>query len=748
MLLGTLGALFVAQASIAGVVRDEETSRPVAGAMVTLAELNRATPTDTAGRYLFLCVPSGPQRIVVRTVGYAPCSLHALVPRSGFLAIDIAIHPEPIPMALTEVRGAPAVRGLDDPPSAERPDRESTIAAARNHPLLAEPDALLALAGGEVVMQPETPSGVHVRGAASDHTAYLVDGIPVLSPFHVGGLSSAWNPDALSRLRLRSGPSPGLPHSLSGAVEATTREPGERVGTQGSVSTTQARVTVDGPLGIGGVGFLVSARTGHLGFLAPRDEPAYLRGEVGDWLVKSEVPALGGRFRILGYDGEDEIESAAVAEADTGQGTDVARNRFAWHSRSLGAEWAGTVSRTTLRARVWRATLEAGSEWAAVAAPLELAAARRDAGFLGSAEWGGSRGATALELRFDEILTTYRTTSDSAAPAPWSIGARTPVTTASLRHARRLGPDLDLGLGASLAWHSGDLYPGPRVQLEWRPSVSWQLAAQYDRTHQFTQSLRNGESVVGAVFPVELSVGAGAPGVPVARCEAGSVSAEYRPTANARLGIRAYGRDTEDVLLVAPRGGQPFSTGAFVVGSGSSLGISLDAAWSAPRWGAVASYGLQETHLAYGDTSYVPDPAAVHVLEGGVTYFPVPTASIRLGAAAALGRRATTIAGGFEWEAYNLADQGAEFGGTPESGAEPLGATELPAYVRVDLGARKLWRLRVAGRDASVAVFGTITNLLGRKNVWTYSKNPSTGELAPVEMRPRAPLVVGLEWQF
>ena len=75
-----------------------------------------------------------------------------------------------------------------------RVERESSIAALRNHPLLGEPDAFQALAGGEVVLRAESPSGVHLRGGASDQTAYLLDGIPVFSPFHSAGVDPVPKP--------------------------------------------------------------------------------------------------------------------------------------------------------------------------------------------------------------------------------------------------------------------------------------------------------------------------------------------------------------------------------------------------------------------------------------------------------------------------------------------------------------------------------------------------------------------------
>ena len=228
----------------------------------------------------------------------------------------------------------------------------------------------------------------------------------------------------------------------------------------------------------------------------------------------------------------------------------------------------------------------------------------------------------------------------------------------------------------------------------------------------------------------------------------GVLAADYRPSAGVRLRIQAYDRGFDRLLLVAPRAGEPFATSGFVVGSGASRGMSLDAAVSSRRFGAFASYGMQSVRRAYGDSSYVPGHGATHLLEGGVTAFPTATLSIRLGAAGAFGRRTTAASGGLEWESCNLLDRGCEFRGSPHLGSEPLGAAPLPSYFRVDIGVRKHWRVGIGGRDGVIALFATITNVFDRKNVLTYSREPATGALTPVELRPRAPLVIGLDWRF
>jgi hypothetical protein len=274
------------------------------------------------------------------------------------------------------------------------------------------------------------------------------------------------------------------------------------------------------------------------------------------------------------------------------------------------------------------------------------------------------------------------------------------------------------------------------------------LAGGYTRAHQFAQSLRNPESVVGNVYPVDLYLGAGAPGVPIARSDQAVVSAEYRPFNSIRLGVEAYHRTSSGLLLVAPEGNGPFTTGSFELGSGRFSGLSVEAGVSSTRYGLVAGYGWQRVRFRYGATGYAPDHGSTHLLQGGVIVFPSATTSLRLGATSVLGRRTTTATGGLEWEACNLLDRGCEFGGSPEYTGDPLGGTSLPAYLRVDLGVRKHWHVQLAGRDAMVALFGTLTNVLNRSNVLTYVRNPATGERVPVEMRPLAPLLIGLDWRF
>lgn len=733
---------------LAGTVRDAETGRPLAGAVIHLTDLDRAVVTDSLGRYLLRDVPAGPQHLAVRRIGYGARTLHALVPRSGELLLHVLLRPEPIALETLDVRLAVPVRGVEIDDSTAFPERGLSIAAVRNHPLLSEPDAFQALGGGMVVVRPESPSGIHVRGGASDQTAYVLDGIPVFSPYHAAGVFSAWNPDALAGVRLSSAsPSPALPAALSGVVSGYTRAPGTRLRVQGTASTSQARLTADGPLGAGGVGWLLSVRTGYPALLAPGEEASYVRGETGDGLAKLEAPVLGGRLRLLAYESENELAAGVAASGPDPASIERARNRFDWRSRSLGVGWEGSQAPTALRLQGWSARADAGATWSGDSVASRLASTRRDEGLLVTMTRTSIASTTLAGLRIERSATSYRLDSDTAA-APRTRAASTPVATAFIEHARGLG-GVDVGVAAALSAAAGRVRFGPRARLQWDASPVLSFSGSLARLHQFAQSLRNSESVVGNIFPADLYLGAGHPGVPVARTDQAVAGADYRPWAGTRIGLQAWARTFDGLLHVAPAHGDPFSTGGFTSGSGAARGVALDAAVSGARYGIVAGWGWQHVRFRGGRADWVPDHGARHTADAGIIVFPAATASIRLGVAAATGRRTTAVsAGGFEWEACNLLDEGCEFAGSPRYDVATLGAAALPPYVRVDLGVRKHWHLGIGGRDASLALFGTVTNLFARRNVLTYATDPASGQRVVVEMRPLAPLVAGIDWRF
>jgi hypothetical protein len=505
----------------------------------------------------------------------------------------------------------------------------------------------------------------------------------------------------------------------------------------GSVSTTQARITVDGPLLAGG--YALSARGGVHDLVAPNGERSYLSGGVGDALAKLETPLFGGRAHALFYGNHNEIGTAAVTEATPSSPS----NQFEWDGRSLGLEWR----RGPLRVLGWSATGDASADWDMPVGRIAMNGERDDVGARIALTSEGALATSALELDVRRSRTQYSTVPDSAG-ATFALDSRMPMGTLALRQTLGLGAGTELESYLPVTLADQVMRAAPQLRLRWTRSPTLAFSGAYLRTHQYAQSLRNPESVVDHVFPADVTVGSASTPIPVAECDQGLVAADWRPWSGVRFGVEAYTQNSRHLVLVAPRDGEPFSTGGFVVGSGHARGLALDVAAGSARWGVVASYGWQRIRLAYGDSSYVPEHGAEHRFEGGVVVHPTATGSARLGVVVEAGRRTTAIPSAFEWESCNLHDQGCEFSGSPHYGDEPLGATPLPAYARVDFGVRQHWHARLAGRDALLALFGTYSNLLGRKNLLTYAYDPVTGKQTGIELRPAALLVIGLDWKW
>lgn len=741
----------VSEGGIAGTVRDEQGGEPLANVVVSLPDLGRHILTGSSGRYAFDSVPAGPHHLTARRIGFWPRSLHALVPRVGRLQVDVVLERRPV--VLTEIRVLPIMplRGTEPEASGVFPDRTVSLAAVRQHPLLSEPDVLLALRGGEIVAAHESPNGLHVRGGASDQTAYVLDGIPVFSPYHTAGTFSAWNPDALERVQTSSSaPARHFPDALSAVVSGTVRRPASQLQVQGSVSTSQGRLTADGPLGRSGAGILASVRTAFPGFLAPPREASYLRGASGDVLVKLVSAPIGtGRLEALGYDGRNAFDASVFAEGPSAPPLGVRRHDFRWHSRSWGLSWSQASSERSSQIQVWRAIGDANAHWDAPGdSHWRLRSRRREYGLTSRFGVRTSRGLTTIGAWMRQGTTAYRVDSGSAPGMRVGINARTPMLAAFLQHQVTLRTRVTLDVGMGVVAVGGNGHLNPEVRWRWDATPQLTLSAGYNRAHQFSQSLRNPESLVGSIFPADLHVGTGRTGVPVARGDQVVLAAHLRPAAGVAIGWQVYARSFDGLLLVAPATGEPFVTGDFRTGSGSSVGASAEASISSARFGIVASYGWQQTRFQSNGQRLVPSYGPRHVAEAGVIVFPSTTLSLRAGITAGAGRRATPVAGNFEWEACNVLDRGCEFGGSPTYVVSALATTRLPPYLGLDVGVRKHWHRRLAGRDVLFALFGTITNIFGRTNLLTMALDPGTGQATAIEMRPRAPLVVGLDWSF
>jgi hypothetical protein len=744
-------AALVAVGSAGGTLRvtvtDASNGLPLAGAVVVLADVSRTAISDAGGRAVFTNVAPGPQHLAVRRLGYQPRVLHAFVGESRTLDLTVALTPLPTRLAAVRVESAPLVALRDQETDARRlGDRVVSLAAMRNHPLLAEPDAMLAIVGGHAAARPESPTGLNVFGGATDHLAVLVDEIPVLSPSHPGGTFGALNPDALERVELRVSPgTSALADGLSGVFAATTRAVPDRGRWTGGTSVTQSRLTLEQPFAGAGAGLLMSGRLLFPGLLGQKREPAHVDGDGRDALVRLAVPWLGGRLKLLAFGTRSDI-SLATRVPDAAPTLAPPRDDLSWTSSSLGAHWERDGARGNGSFAIWRAAARAAAGWPTESARSTLTTSRADVGGRGVVRWLAPRDTVRIMVRANYVSGRYRAWDGRPSPALALRGGRPSLTVQpDWTHAVTAAHHVTLGLTGSA--YGGRAFAAPFAVWGWRPDPTIALSTSIERRYQFTQSARNPESLLSQLFATDLTVAAAGP-IPVARADQAAVVAEWRPTRSNSVGGRVWSRRLHGLALPAVSAGGPFAVGDIATGRGTARGAALEASLAQARWGVVANYAVQHVRLTAGDTTWHPEYSTTHAADVGVVLFPNPATSLRFGLVTGVGRRASAFAGAFEWEACNLRDRGCEFAGGPLDRQGPLGGLALPRYARLDLGARKHWHRRLLGQDVLVAAYGTWSNLLDAKNVLTYLRDPTTGRPLPVSMRPSAPLVVGLDWSF
>ena len=302
-----------------------------------------------------------------------------------------------------------------------------------------------------VVTTSDFSSAFNVRGGSADQNLVLLDGFPIFNPFHLGGLFSVFNADAIARAELLSG---GFGAEYGGRVSSVLNiesKPGggaEGFGGEAGVSLLASRVSLHGnlPRGVqrllGGDngGWLVSARRSYFDVLLKPavDFPYHLTDLQGTATIGT---AGGGRLRLVGYTGQDVLDLSDFTPAgiDTAD-TNILRLNWKWGNAVAGARLEQPVG-----------------AWVATAS-------------LGVSHYDESLGFTDFaDTRFSSRITQLTARADAARP----LGSR--VTMKVGGEATRLAYH-NIGQAGGTTFFSGDnngVLTGGFAQLRWQPDSAW-----------------------------------------------------------------------------------------------------------------------------------------------------------------------------------------------------------------------------------------------------------------------------------
>jgi hypothetical protein len=303
---------------------------PVYAAAVQLTPADGVTPTREAetnrvGYFRIEDLAPGAYMLRAVRLGFQEATREVVIRPGGRTEVNLTLV-----VAAVEVEGV-AVEAERSRERARFADeagvtvRELAAAELKLIPGLAESDPVRAveLLPG-VISTSDFSSAFNVRGGSADQNLILLDGLPILSPFHLGGLFSVFNSDMVGRAELRSG---GFPAEFGGRVSSVLNietDPGTgNFRGDAALSLLASRLALGGGvpdavregLGLRSARWRASARRSYFDqVLKPVFEFPYhlidLQGIFEAWT------AGGSRFSLTGYTGDDVLRLTSLDDED------------------------------------------------------------------------------------------------------------------------------------------------------------------------------------------------------------------------------------------------------------------------------------------------------------------------------------------------------------------------------------------------------------------------------------------------
>ncbi|HEX2780376.1 MAG TPA: TonB-dependent receptor [Gemmatimonadaceae bacterium] len=722
---------------VGGSVRADVTGAPIAHASIHCLDAGSSTTTDAAGVYALSGLAPGLHHLRFSADGYEPLALDVLLAGPRPVRLDVALARAPTALPMVTVRGERA-------PAAERAgaaggDWRATGAELRDSPALGEPDVLRALALSPTAqMTVESSTALHVRGGSADQNLFLLDGVPVYSPVHSGRLPSAFNPDVIDELTvLGAAPPARYGGRLASVVEVRTPLAIGQSFTAERLGPSAFSAAAAAPLVPGVASFLIGARRSYAGTRHGEVAEGALPGSWLDALAKLELRA--GRTAI----------SLVAFTADNGLGFPSGHagrdNRFDWSTTTSALALDRALgSRGALALRVWRARFDAAAAWTPEGRLLTLGNSLDEIGGSGRVSLHMGKGELAGGVEIERPRTRYDVrANDDTVTALLARASSPTIASLFVEEQWRLAGRATLTAGLRGTAASG-LAPRlePRVSGAFDLSPRVTLTAGYARMHQYTQSLRNEESLVSTIFGPDLLLAAGAGGAPVAEADELTAGLTARLGGHTRIGMDWYKSAMRGLALVAPVTADPFATTGFARGRGRASGVGASVAWTGRRLELVGAYGVTSVDRAPVEAEYRVGFAPTQGATLAAALKVWRSTTLRSTLALASERVTTAIDGPLDWDTRDAIMGGREISGTPSRMAGPLNGMQLPSYARLDVGVQHAIPVFHGG---TLSGFAAVNNVLARRNLAGYVR-PANGPARPLALLPVS-LSFGLSWR-
>tara|TARA_B100001758_G_scaffold133324_1_gene114762 strand:- start:1066 stop:3465 length:2400 start_codon:yes stop_codon:yes gene_type:complete len=233
--------------SINGFVREEKTGEPISYANVFLSNTTLGSATNRDGYFVIKNVPEGSYEINVTMIGYGVYKNEIKMSKEKSTRLEIYLKEEIIETSEILV-------------TAERQKFERTIESSQisldlreinSAPAFIEPDVFrtLQMLPG-VQTSSDFSSALYVRGSTPDQNLIMLDGIAVYNPYHLGGIFSTFNTDAIKEADFHAGGFPAQYGGRMGAILNIINREGNanKITGMANISLISSKALIEGPI--------------------------------------------------------------------------------------------------------------------------------------------------------------------------------------------------------------------------------------------------------------------------------------------------------------------------------------------------------------------------------------------------------------------------------------------------------------------------------------------------------------------
>ncbi|MBT7495376.1 MAG: TonB-dependent receptor [Candidatus Marinimicrobia bacterium] len=258
-----LGSTLLLGQSIHGFVREDANGEPLFYVNVFIKDSYKGAATNQDGYYVIPNVPPGDYEVIASIIGYQMKTQKMVLGEGEDIRLDFrldvaVIAGEEVNVSAERIKFQKMVE-----PSRVTLDMREINAA----PAFIEADLFrtLQLLPG-VQTTSDFSSALYVRGSTPDQNLIMLDGITIYNPYHLGGLFSTFNTDAIKEADFHAGGFPARYGGRMGSILNVINREGNTEEFQGKVniSLLSAKGLIEGPIkwnGMKGSYMLAGRRT-------------------------------------------------------------------------------------------------------------------------------------------------------------------------------------------------------------------------------------------------------------------------------------------------------------------------------------------------------------------------------------------------------------------------------------------------------------------------------------------------------